>query len=241
MTDMDGASANNANVPGGQQHSSDSADAQQLISALQEQVTTLSKQVSALQGDKDRGVHQASKTAQQAKEQADLLQSKIDELTSAQAYLEKYGNPAEAARQKLFDDMIRQGGGQKGATDAGAGKVGSASQADLQAEVDKELIELLGVDTSGTQYLEALGQGLSPIDAAKMVAKANQGASTDPNTALGITPLGAGGSSSVSAQQDVLMAQYEQEFEEKKKDLQGNPWHVELLKRKYREKGLEIW
>lgn len=201
---------------------------------LKEMIVELQGQVRALQGNKDRGLHQT-------KAQVDALNKKIDEFTTMQQYLEKYNDPAEAARQQMLDSMIRQGG----APEVPAGGVDDAGLADLQKsqdDVDAELLELLGVDGTSQDYLKAINAGMSPLEAAKAVAKAGKvSQGIQPGEAAGITG-GLGGATGLTGnQQQVLQQQYEAELEENKELLQGNPWNVELLKRKYREKGLQIW
>lgn len=234
MGDMDGGQLGAANAKtGDEQHSSVNADAKQL-EELKQLVTDLSGQVKALQGNKDRGVHKTQK-------QVDALTNQIAQLTEAQTYLEKFGDPTEAARQQLLDRMIREGQDLSGSGGLGADEAGEANLNSAQAEADKELFELLGVDAAGEDYLKAVDSGLKPLEAAKLVAKANQAAqNVDPNQALGITG-GIGSTPAGSNQAQILNQQYEAELEERKAEIQGNPWEVEQIKRKYREKGLEIW
>lgn len=231
MSDMDGASANDANVQDGQQHSSVNAETEELKSIILD----LQGQVRALQGNKDRGTHQTKK-------ELDRLTKRVNEFTEMQTYLEKYENPSEAARQMELDRMIREGKGLQEDIASGADDAGLADLQKSQAKADEELFELLGVDASSPEYTKAISQGLSPLEAAKAVAKANRtGSQIGEGEATGITG-GMGGSTGISgSQKQILQSQYEAELEENKDVLQGNPWHVELLKRKYREKGLEIW
>jgi hypothetical protein len=231
---MDGAQSGDANAEGGQQHSSVNAVEQQL-SELAKLVGDLSGQVKALQGGKDRGVHNTQK-------QVDALQNQIKELTEAQEYLAKYEDPAEAARQQMLDRMIRQGSVDSQTGSQGADKTGSANLEQTQSDADKELFELLGVDAAGEDYIKAVSSGLSPLEAAKTVAKANQVAQQqDPNAALGIGGGGGGATGITGSQKQILQSQFEAEMEEKKDELQGNPWFIEEVKRKYREKGLDVW
>lgn len=234
MSNMEGASEGTANPEDGQQLSSVSADGKQL-SELTDLVKDLSGQVKALQGNKDRGVHNAQN-------QVDALQAQIEELTEAQEYLKKYDDPAEAARQQMLDRMIRQGGSTKETGSQGGQDAGQADLQNAQADADKELAELLGVDMAGPEYAKAIDQGLSSLEATKAVAKANQtGQQIGDGEALGIGGGNSGATGITGNQAQILQTQFDAEIEEQKNALQGNPWMVEELKRKYREKGLEVW
>lgn len=231
MSDMDGALKGDANAEGGQQHSSVNAETEE----LKKMVVELQGQVRALQGNKDR-------TNVQNKKEIDQLNKRIGEFTEMQQYLEKYGDPSEAARQMELDRMIREGKGLGESNVSGADEAGVASLQKSQATADEELFELLGVDATSPEYAKAIAQGLSTIEAAKAVARANRAAGAiREGEAAGIS-IGGGGSTGISgSQEQILQSQYEAELEERKAELQGNPWNIELLKRKYREKGLNIW
>lgn len=241
MTDMDSGQTGDANAGSGdKQNSSVDANAKQL-EELTKTVKDLSGQLGALQSGKDRGNHAAQKSASEAKTQVDALTQQINELTEAQEYLERYKDPTEAARQQMLDRMIREGNapGQKGSK--GETNAGQADLQGAQADADKELAEMLGVDMAGPEYAKAVAQGLNSLDALKAVNKANTAGGVGDGEALGIGGGTSGATGISGSQVQILQSQFDAEMEEKKDALQGNPWHIEEIKRKYREQGLEVW
>lgn len=228
MSDMDGASMNDANVQGGQQHSSVNAETEELKRMLVE----LQGQVRALQGNKDRSVNQTKKDINQLQ----------NEFAKVQAYIEKYGDPVEAQRQFDLDEMIRQAKEFSEAPGSGGTGKGVAADKQAQEQADKELLELLGVDGKSPEYLKAIGEGLSPYEAAKAVAKAKSNASgVRDGQAIGLTGSGGGSTGVTGTQEQILQSQYEAELKANPQMYQGNPWNIEQLKRAYRAKGLNIW
>lgn len=174
-----------------------------------------------LQSEKDKGVDKAIKTAQQTKDQLEAF---------AEAYGIDLNKVSEYRRNKLLDDLYEERYGDF-QPEVGEPEVEETQQAASSKDIDL-LKQVLQKDDNFWNS-DAVLKARSNDEVIRLAAKPQASPAQMP-----------GGGEAVSQNKEVaLLEAYRQEVADLKKANRGvtPPNALDLVKRKYRKKGLEVW
>jgi hypothetical protein len=187
----------------------------------------LKKAMQTFQSGKDRGTHQLNKQVQS-------IQAQLAEYEKYRANL----SPEDAQRQMLLDQLLARefGGASDTEEPEKPGLAGQLPSAGGGAQIDPELLELLGLAPNDPELVQAMSQGSDPLTAAKTLAKARREKPTAPPSPAENIPAASGGQ--VNANQAALQTEYDQKMSK----LPPGDWAASAaLAAEYRKKGLNVW
>jgi hypothetical protein len=215
-----------ASPSGDQQSSSTNVSLETVLKRMGD----LEAQLRGLQKVKDKGTNKLQKQVKSISEQVGKVQQ----------YIERYGSTEEAARQMALDGLLGEDDSEddyEPDVPVAKGKAKPKLQASADAEVDHDLLDLIGVDVNDPELVQRVQNGESYLDAAKSIGMSRKSPQQQQVSAAALGPGGAG--SKVETTQAALRASYDAEVA--KLPRPAPIIQLEEIKRKYRRQGLDVW